>query len=85
MLSMGLETMPYRRNRHEWSQEEIDYLKANFSNSTAIDIADKLGMSNTSVSRKAKELGLVKAPEWKKSNYWRRYVNGYSGNEKYVS
>ena len=80
MLSMGLEPNHYRKNRRVWTEEEISFLKENFPTMSAIDLADKFGVSSTSVSTKAKELGLRKSPEWSKNLYYRRYVNRYSGN-----
>lgn len=77
--SMGLETDPNRKRRKVWSEEEIAFLKENFSHMTAIEIADRLGVSNTTVSTKARELGLAKAPGWSKALYHSRYVNAYSG------
>ena len=75
MLSMGLEPNHYRKNRKVWTDEEISFLRENFPTMSAMDIAEKLGISNTSVSTKARELGLKKSPEWSKTLYYRRYVD----------
>jgi hypothetical protein len=68
-----------------WTDEEVAFLRENFSHMTAIDIADVLGCSNTTVSTKARELGLTKSPEWSKAMYRGRYVNAYSGRQGFSS
>lgn len=78
---MGLKKVSYKHNRRVWTKEELDYLRENFANTSAIDLADHFGCSNTTVSNKAKELGLEKSPEWKKIDYKGRYVNHYSGKK----
>ena len=77
--AMGLETDPNRKRRRVWSEEELAYLRENFAHVSAGDIADRMGVSNTTVSNKARELGLTKAPGWTKKSYQYRYVNRYSG------
>lgn len=79
---MGLDTDSSRRARRIWTKEELDFLKANFSFMSAIDIADHIGCSNTTVSNKARELGLKKNPGWSKNDYHNRYVGNYSGKIK---
>lgn len=84
LLSMGLKTVSDRKNRKVWTEEEISYLRENYPTMSAMDIAERFGVSNTTVSNKAKELGLKKSPEWSKTLYYRKYVNMYSGNESRI-
>lgn len=82
---MGLKTDPTRRNKRSWSLEEIDYLRKNFHTMTAGDIADHIGCSSPTVSNKARELGLKKSPDWRKSDYYLRYVRNYIGNNRKIA
>lgn len=79
MISMGLETVHGRNNRKVWTEEELSFLKENFAMMSAADLADRFGVSCTTVSKKARELGLKKSPEWNKGLYNNRYVSSYSG------
>ena len=76
---MGLDTDSSRRTRRMWSEVELAYLRENYATMTAIEIADKIGCSDTTVSNKARELGLKKAPGWSRNDYHGRYVSRYSG------
>lgn len=58
MEHRGLSTRLY------WSPQMIDYLIKNFANSSNQDLSDWIGYNEDVVTRKAKELGLKKSPEW---------------------
>lgn len=60
--------------RFEWTDEKIQYLMEHFPTETADDIADVIGCSDSTVSYKAKQLGLEKSPDFHKWNYIGRYV-----------
>ena len=60
--------------RFEWTDEKIQYLREHYATETADDIADVLGCSDSTVSYKAKALGLEKSPDFHKWNYIGRYV-----------
>ena len=80
IIQMGLrEAHACRRNSLEWSEESLSYLREHFAMTSSGDIADHLGISDTSVRNKARELGLEKSPEWNKQAYHNRYVSRYSG------
>lgn len=61
----------------DWSEYQLNYLRNHFATMSASDIADELGISPSTISLKAKELGLVKSPSWSKKNYNNRYVSNY--------
>ena len=63
-----------------WTAEKLKYLMDNFPTMAACDIADHIGVSDRSVSQKAKALGLQKAESWKKRNYTGRYTKNYVHN-----
>jgi len=77
LILMGLDTDNSRRVRRMWTKDELEYLRENYPTMTAIDIADHIGCSNTTVSNKAKELGLKKSPEFRRTDFHRRYVASY--------
>ena len=60
--------------RVDWTEEKIAYLIEHYPTDTADDIADVIGCSDDTVSKKAKSLGLKKDPSFKKSNFIGRYV-----------
>ena len=60
-----------------WSDEDIAYLREHYPVSSASDIADHFGISLTSVSLKAYELGLKKSPNYSSHQYRNRYVRNY--------
>ena len=47
-----------------WSPQMLDYMQRNYPTTLNKDLADWLGVSVTTVIRKARQLGLRKAPEW---------------------
>lgn len=62
------------KQRIDWTEERLQYLRDHYPTGTAEDIADVIGCSGDSVSRKARELGIRKSPDFKKSNFIGRYV-----------
>lgn len=50
--------------RIHWSTQMIDYLRRHFQNSLNEELAGCLGVSQRTMLRKARELGLKKDPEW---------------------
>lgn len=66
-----------RKNKIDWSSGADAYIKAHYPYESAVDIADHLGMSDTTVSQRAKKLGLKKDKSYDRANYRNRYVKGY--------
>lgn len=50
--------------RIHWSKQMIDYLRRHFPNTLNEEMAGCLGISQRTMIRKARELGLEKDPEW---------------------
>ena len=61
----------------EWTEEELAYLRANYPTESAVDIADHLGLSSTTIRNKAVQLGIKKSPDYDKNRYRNRYVSNY--------
>ena len=61
-------------NRIEWTEEKLQYIREHYPTETAQDIADVIGCSDCTVNVKAKDLGVSKAPSFRKSNFIGRYV-----------
>ena len=61
-------------NRIEWTEEKLQYLREHYPTGTAQEIADVVGCSDTTVNVKARELGIKKAPTFKKSDFHGRYL-----------
>ena len=78
--SLGLSKTP-RRSGHVWTDAELKYLMDNYGTMAACDIADHLGVSDTLIHNKAKDLGLKKSKSWCQSSYTGRYVRNYKNNE----
>lgn len=47
-----------------WSETMLGYLRRNFPTTTNQELAEWLGVSPSTVIRKARELGLYKDPDW---------------------
>ena len=60
--------------KFDWTEEKLAYLREHYPTDSADDIADVLGCSDSTVSYKAKSLGLEKSPDFHKWNYIGRYV-----------
>ena len=58
----------------DWTEEKLQYIREHYPTETAQDIADVLGCSDCMVNVKAKKLGVVKAPSFRKSDFQGRYV-----------
>jgi hypothetical protein len=52
--------------RHIWTEEEISYLKENFSHNLTSDIAKALNMTESQVSHKAFRLNIQKDKKFKR-------------------
>lgn len=61
-------------NKIVWTESKLQYLIEHYPTDTANDIADVIGCSDFSVSRKAKELGIRKSPDFKRWNFIGRYI-----------
>ena len=61
---LGVTTNIRGRGAIEWSDEEIDYIKENYSSQGAIKCAEYLGRTYNSIKLKANSLGLIR------DNYW---------------
>jgi hypothetical protein len=55
-----------------WSKQMIDYLRRHFATTTNNELAGWLGVSERTMIRKARQLGLQKNPEWQ-SNLSRQH------------
>ena len=55
-----------------WSKQMIDYLRRHFATTTNEELAGWLGVSERTMIRKARQLGLKKNPEWQ-SNLSRQH------------
>lgn len=60
--------------KFEWTDDMVAYLREHWPTGTAFDIAQVLGCSETTVSKKAKRLGIAKDPSFKRTNFIGRYV-----------
>jgi hypothetical protein len=60
-----------------WSEDKLEYLRRYFPTTPAIDIADVIGCSYTSVYNKARQLGLKKSPDYSLKDFNYRYVKDY--------
>ena len=58
----------------DWTEEMLQYLRDHYPTETAQDIADVIGCSDCTVNKKARELGIMKAPSFRKSDFQGRYV-----------
>ena len=70
------------RKKRVWAEWEIEYVKAHFCDECTIDIADHIGCSPTTVSNKARELGLKKSAAFRKINFAYRYARKPGVNEE---
>ena len=60
-----------------WTKEMLNYIREHYPNEPACDIADVLGVVDTTVSNKAKEMGLKKSPDFDKRKFCGRYTHKY--------
>ena len=66
LYKMGLSGLRSNDPRKTWKEEEINFLKENYTEMTAEEISNTLGRSDKGVVAKANELGLRKNIRWKK-------------------
>lgn len=65
-----------------WNESMLGYIREHYANEPACDIAEVLGISDKTVSVKAREMGLKKSPDFDKHSYCGRYTHkyGYKNN-----
>ena len=56
-----------------WSESMLDYLRRNYATTLNAEIAEHLGMSERTIIRKAREMGLEKDSAWL-SSVWQEHV-----------
>lgn len=71
-----------RKNNHgprriHFTEEMDNYLRVHYPVGTVLDIAEHFGISPGIVTRRVKELGLVRPEGWRKSLFRGRYVDSY--------
>ena len=67
--------------KHCWTDAELAYLRAHYADTACSDMKDVLRLSENSIAKKAKELGLKKSSDFRKRMN-NRYVRGYH-DERY--
>lgn len=58
-----------RRERRVWSNEDVEYIVANYATMPNVDIAEHLGLDTNVVAKKAYDLGLKKRVKNYKNNW----------------
>ena len=58
-----------RRERRVWSNEDVEYIVANYATMPNVDIAEHLGLDTSVVAKKAYDLGLKKLVKNYKNNW----------------
>lgn len=60
--------------KFDWTEEKLAYLREHYPTGTAGDIAEVIGCSESTVSLKARALGIRKDPSFRRTNFIGRYV-----------
>ena len=60
--------------KFEWTDEMTAYLREHYPTGTAFDIAKVIGCSETTITMKARRLGIKKDPSFKRTDFIGRYV-----------
>ena len=71
----------FESKRHQWTDAELSYLRANYADMPCCDMKEVLGLNESTISKKARELGLQKSRDFY-SRMQSRIVRGYK-NERY--
>ena len=58
----------------EWTEEKLRFLRENYPTRPSHEIAEVVGCSDSTVRIKARELGIEKSPEFRRSAFIGRYV-----------
>lgn len=61
------------KTTYYWSESMLDYLRRKFPRTLNAEMAEHLGMSESTIIRKARELGLTKDSVWLRS-VWQEHV-----------
>ena len=60
-----------------WTDDMLEYLRKHFPTEPAGDIAEALGVSDTTIRLKARALGIEKSKDFKATDYMYRIVKNY--------
>jgi hypothetical protein len=64
-----------------WTNDEIEYLRQNFSTKPVCDLCDRLPYSQPTISKMARKLGLRKIEGYRRGKYTGRYIRKYKSKQ----
>lgn len=68
-----------------WTDDMLEYLRKHFPTEPAGDIAEALGVSDTTIRLKARALGIEKSKDFKTKDYMYRIVKNYKNRYRVKS
>ena len=60
--------------RFDWTEDKLDILRRLYPTTPAVDLVDMIGCTDSTIHKKARELGIKRDPSFRVSKYYGRYI-----------
>lgn len=60
--------------RFDWNEERLDILRRLYPTTPAVDLVDMIGCTDSTIHKKARELGIKRDPSFRVGKYYGRYI-----------
>lgn len=60
--------------RFDWNEERLDILRQLYPTTPAVDLVDMIGCTDSTIHKKARELGIIRDPSFRVGKYYGRYI-----------
>ena len=61
-------------DRFDWTEERLDILRRLYPTTPAVDLVDMIGCTDSTIHKKARELGIKRDPSFRVQDYSGRYA-----------
>ena len=68
------QTIEVMNKRFDWTDEKLAILRRLYPTTPAVDLVDIIGCTDSTIHKKARELGIKRDPSFRVGKYYGRYI-----------
>ena len=68
------QTIEVMNKRFDWTDEKLAILRRLYPTTPAVDLVDMIGCTDSTIHKKARELGIKRDPSFRVGSYYGRYI-----------